>query len=130
MSIYGNIVESSTLNRAKFGFLIKPHQNIDETLKKHKYEGYLKFCKSLKNIDDLKYMRSDTNMGINTYRKIGERIELCKSGKNDKNKGYYDGIKKQYMDKGITKNDCDLTIEWFKTTVLPAISERIKELKK
>ena len=128
MSVYGNIVESSTLNRATFGFKIKPHQDDVETLKKHKYEGYLNFCKSLKDIDDLKYMKRDASS--NHFKKIGERIELCKSGKNDKNKAYYDGIKKKYMDKGITKKDCDLTDQWFKTVVILAINERIKELKK
>lgn len=130
MSVYGYIVESSTLKKATFGFKIKPHQNLDETFKKHKYEGYLNFCKSLKDIDDLKYMRQDANSGFSTWRKIGERIDLCKGGKNDKNKGYYDDIKKKYIDKGITKKDIELTIDWFKNVVIPAINERIKELKK
>lgn len=103
------------LNRITMGAKIHPHQNLDETLKKHEYPGLLNFANKQKDIDDLKYLRSDANSGLRTIDKIKKAIQE----KDEKNK---------YVKLGITVRDCDLTIKWFKNTYIPAINKRLKEL--
>jgi hypothetical protein len=95
----------------------KPHMNIYQILKSHKYPGFLNLVNKVKEVDDLQYLRSDVHIGLNTYKTIRERLAK-KDPRVDK-----------YVKKGITVKDCDLTIKWFKEVVLPAISARIKELK-
>jgi hypothetical protein len=97
------------------GFKIHPHQNLDVTLKKHEYPGFINFIKKQKNIEDLNYIGRDINTGINTIKKIIEKME---NGKDTK-----------YSSKGITVKDCQLTIEWFQNVTKKAVSNRKKELK-
>jgi hypothetical protein len=110
------ILTEGSLNRATMGLRIKPHQNLDETLKKHEYSGLLNFALKQKNIDDLRYLRADAYVGIKQIEKVKKAIQ-------EKN------INNKYVKEGNIKiKDCDLTIKWFKNKYIPAISERIKEL--
>ena len=130
MSIYGDdIFIEGYLNQVAMGFKIKPHQNLDETLKKHEYPGYLNLVKSCKKVEDLEYLRKDLN--LNTFNIIKDRIEAVNKYGVDapETKRFGKNIKKMYIDKGITVKDCDATIKWFKDVVRPAITARIKELK-
>lgn len=123
MSLYDSLLEmvivdeASWLYKATLGFKIKPHQNLDETLKKHEYPGFLKLCKEAKDIEVVHYLRQDISVGISTIKKIRERI----------NNG--DSRVKKFTDKGITVKDCDLTIDWFETVCRKALNERAKELR-
>lgn len=119
MSLYNSLMEmvldeSSTLNRATFGFKIHPHQNIDKTLKKHEYPGLLKFYSTIKDMDDIKYMRNDLNSAINYCKK-------CKEGKYPK--------AKEFAKKGITDKDYDATIKWYETVARKALNDRAEEIK-
>lgn len=98
------------------GFKIHPHQNLDVTLKKHEYPGYINFIKKVKDKKGLDYLARDINTGINTIKKIIEKME---NGKDTK-----------YSSKGITVKDCQLTIDWFQNVAKKAVSDRKKELKK
>lgn len=126
------IDESSTLHRATFGFRIKNRQNLDVTLKKHSYMGYMDFLKTIKDLDDINYMRQDINITINTIKTIRDRIEkINRLGENDPAvRNYVKNIKSKYIDKGITVKDCDQTIEWFETDCRKALNDRAKELRK
>lgn len=122
--------ETSNLHNAMIAFKIKPHQNIDETFKKHSYPGYLNYINKINNLDDLKFIQKDNNIGINQFKKIYEYIvNVEKIGECDKTKNYYKGIKSKYLDKGITSKDVDDTIKWFSTEVKEAINKKAKELK-
>lgn len=129
--LYGNkFLQESALNKITMGFKIKPHQNIDETFKKHKYEGLLNFAKKCNDIDDLKYLQKDLSISMHTFAKIRDRIVLCvKKGECKETQAYYKNIKKKYIDNDISAKDIDLTIEWFKNVYSKEISKRIKELK-
>lgn len=117
------------LNRVTMGFQIKNHQNLDVTLKKHSYPGYLELIKKQNNIEDLKYLRSDVNISINLVKNIKQRIEKVKKyGDCGETHRYYKKIN-EYIQKGITVRDCDLTLKWFKEICLKEISKKIKELK-
>jgi hypothetical protein len=125
-----NYNESSTLNRATFGFKVYPHQTLVETIKKHEYPGYLNFIKKCKNKSDLQYLRKDAYQGINTISKIRERIKTIEDeGQSARTKNYYRAIKSKYIDKGIKVRDCDLTIEWYENVVLEEITNQLKKLK-
>ena len=124
-------LSEGALNRVTMGFRISPHQNADVTLKKHEYRGFLNLIKKTNDIDDLKYLRNDIHQGINLFSRIGERIDKCnKLGKCNETKTYYDGIKKKYIDKGITSKDCEETIKWFKEVALAECNRKIKEANK
>ena len=118
------------INQTFMGLKIHPHQNIDETFKKHKYEGYLNLINRTKKVNGLEYIRKDIYLGISQFKKIGERIEKCsRLGECDETKNYYNGIKKKYLDKGITTKDVELTIKWFREVALKTLNERIKKIK-
>ena len=95
----------------------KPNMNIYQILKSNKYPGFLNLVNKVKEVDDLQYLRSDVHIALNTYKTIRDRLAV-KDPRVDK-----------YVKKGITAEDCDLTIKWFKDVVLPTITARIKELK-
>ena len=118
-------------NKVIMGFKIHPHQNLDETLKKHSYEGYLNFIKNKADLSDIEYIRKDYQLGLNTMKKIRNRMDLInKEGLSNNTKKYYKGIKSKYIDKGITINDIDSTIKWYENNIPNALSVRKKELSK
>ena len=83
-------------------------------------------------VEDLEYLRKDVTSALHTFRTIRDRIDkVNKYGVGlPETRAYYAAIKKKYIDKGITVKDCDATIKWFTDVVKPAITARIKELKK
>lgn len=99
-------------------------------IKNHGNPGYDRVIEECDNIDDLKILRDDNNVSISQLKTIRSRIDICKNLKETDNDlpVYYKGVKKMYIDKGVTVKDCDLTIESFKKTNT-LISKRIKELK-
>ena len=131
-----NIVQKRIIREGYFTQLtmsarIKPHQNLDETLKKHSYPGFLNCAKTLKTVEDLKYLKDDVYSALPTFEKIRQRIIKCnKMGECKETKSYYKNIQKMYISKGITDKDCELTIKWFKEECIPVINKRIKELSK
>ena len=137
MSLYNSLLEmvmvdeASWLDKVTLGFKIKPHQNLDETLKKHEYPGFLKVCKEAKDIEVVHYLRQDINIGLNDIKSIRDRIDKINKLGDDhpQVKNYVKGIKSKYIDKGITVKDCDLTIDWFETVCRKALNERAKELR-
>ena len=109
-------IEEGAFNQVIMGFKIHPHQNLEQTLKAHKYPGYLNLINKTNNKDDLYYIRNDINQGIRTIEKIKEKI----ISKDQSNK---------YVKLGISEKDCDETIKWFDTVAKKAISDKIKSLK-
>lgn len=110
------VIEEGTFNQVIMGFKIHPHQNLEQTLKVHKYPGYINLINKINNKDDLDYIRKDINQGIRTIEKIKEKI----ISKDQSNK---------YVKLGITEKDCNETIKWFDTVAKKAISDKIKSLK-
>lgn len=118
------------LNQLSMGFKIHPKQKLEETLKKHTYEGFLNLVKKTKKAEDLEYLRKDVYTVIPTIKKISERIINCKKlGECKETQSYYKNIKKKYLDKGINEKDCELTIKWFKEVVIYEINRKIKEIR-
>lgn len=118
-------------NKALIGFKIKPHQNIDETFKKHFYQGYLDFIKNKADISDIDYLRKDYQQGLATFKRIKERIEKVeKLGDCSETSKYYKGIKSKYIDKGITSKDVEATIKWYTNNIPKALNDRKAELSK
>lgn len=118
-------------NKVLMGFRIKPQQNIDETFKKHSYQGYLDFIKNKADLSDIDYLRKDYQQGLATFKRIKERIEKVeKLGDCKETSGYYKGIKSKYIDKGITSKDVEATIKWFNDNIPKALNDRKAELSK
>jgi hypothetical protein len=116
------------LSNASIAFKIKPKQNLDESFKKHSYPGLLNFVNTCKSIDNLKYMQKDYSVLKNQLNTILKRIKAVEAGKGDPK--WESGIRKLYMDKGITSKDVQAYIDWCANTYYKAISARIAELKK
>lgn len=124
-----SIMNEGFWNQLSMGIKIKPHQTLDVTLKKHSYEGFLNLIRSTKKVEDLKYLRNDVHICINTIKTISARIDKCnKLGECKETASYYKGIKKMYIDKGITAEDCNKTILWFKEVCIKEINQKIKSL--
>lgn len=99
-------------------------------LKNHQYPELMKLINSAKSVEDLQYLKKDAYMGINQAKQVKQRIELVKKkGDCEETHNFYKGINKKYIDKGVTSKDCDLYIEWIRNTYIPAINNKIKELK-
>jgi len=132
LEMYKNCIflNEGFINQTFMGLKVQPHQNVDETFKKHKYEGYLNLINRTKKLKDLEYIRKDIYLGISTFKKIGSRIDKCsRLGETNETKNYYKNIKKKYLDKGITSKDVELTIKWFKEVALKTLNEKIKKAK-
>lgn len=109
---------------------IKPKMTTEQILKQHKYPGVYNLIDKIDSLDDLLYLRKDFNTAMGTFKTIQERIELCeKYGECEKTKNYYKGIKKLYIDKGITSKDVELTIKWYKEVYYKKLSEKIKKVR-
>lgn len=121
------VLNEGFFNQLSMGFKIHPKQDLIETLKKHSYEGFLNLVKKTNKIDDLVYLRKDTNTVFPTIKKISERITKCKKlGECKETQSYYKNIKKKYIDNNITEKDCELTIKWFKEVLIAEINKKIK----
>lgn len=118
----GEIIQEGSINRVFMGLKIHPHQDIIETLKKHEYQGYLNLIKKQKDIEDLRYIRSDIYSGIKLCEKAKDIIQ-------DDGTKYPNRENSKYIKAGITTKDCDLTIKWWREIALKAVSEKMKELK-
>ena len=138
VEIYEDINESSFISKLMLPIKIRKNGrkegyvvgNMVDYLKKGYNPGLRKVIEQSKDIDELQYIRRDTQTMVPTIQKVKERISLCKKlGKTDKTKGYYDYIKKHYIDNGITEKHCDIALEEIKKQN-KMISDRIKELKK
>lgn len=103
--------------------------NMGDLIKNHGNPGLKKYIEKSNDIDEIKYIIKDTRTIFSNLEKIKERIKLCKSkGKNDTTKSYYEYIKKNYIDNGITEKDVEKTIDG-QNELINAGKERIKELK-
>ena len=124
-------MEEGKANQAVMYFKIHNKQNLKKIFKNHEYPGLLNLVKKTKKLEDLQYLKKDYYMGKNTFEKILKNIKNCEQlGDCEKTKNYYKGIKRKYLDNGITSKDVELTIKWYDTVYLPEINKRIKELKK
>ncbi len=108
----------------------KPRMTLVQILKAHEYPGYINMINNLKTNKDIDYIRTDLSLAPATYKKIAERNKLCNElGDCKTTKNYYKGIKKGYIDKGITENDAILTNNWFRTVARDALNKRAKEIR-
>lgn len=135
--IYESTIEEGTLNRT-FGLPYKVNKQMKkdgikkgyaELIKNHGNPSMDKVIMKEKDISDISYVRRDNNAAINQIRLIGDRIDKCKRlGDCKETHGCYESIKKNYLDKGLTKKDCDLAIAGLKKSNA-MYTERIKQLR-
>lgn len=104
--------------------------NTSDLIKNHGNPGLNDYINNSKDIEELNYIKRDTRTVFKTLETIKERIKLCKQlGESQKTKNYYKGIKRLYLDKGITERDVQQTIDNLNKTI-NLINEKIKKLKK
>ena len=115
--------------RLFMGLGISPRQDAVTTLKKHEYPGYLKFCQTRKYISDLNYLYADCNQTIRFFQVTGEKIKLIETNGTTGDDHADNYFTKNYLNKGVTSKDAELTVKWFKEVIRPAISQRKKEIK-
>lgn len=137
VKINESAIEEGTLNRT-FGLPYKINKQMKkdgikagyaELIKNHGNPSADKVIMKEKDISDISYVRRDNNSAITQIRTIGDRIDKCKRlGDCKETHGYYENIKKNYIDKGLTKKDCDLTIVGLKKSNA-MYTERIKQLR-
>jgi len=135
MSLYDSLMEmvldeSSNWHKILLATKVNPKQEMHETLKKHSHPGYINMMKSLKDEDDIKYIRQDMNTWFNTLKTTRTRLENCyKLGDCAKTEKYYKFFKKKYIDNGIIVKDIDETYKWFDTVARKALNDRAKEIR-
>lgn len=135
--VYESAIEEGTLNRT-FGLPYKINKQMKkdgikkgyaELIKNHGNPSMDKVIMKEKDISDISYVRRDNNAAITQIRMIGDRIDKCKQlGDCKETHGYYESIKKNYLDKGLTKKDCELAIAGLKKSNA-MYTERIKQLR-
>lgn len=135
--VYESAIEEGTLNRT-FGLPYKINKQMKkdgikkgyaELIKNHGNPSMDKVIMKEKDISDISYVRRDNNAAITQIRMIGDRIDKCKQlGDCKETYGYYESIKKNYLDKGLTKKDCELAIAGLKKSNA-MYTERIKQLR-
>ena len=135
--VYESAIEEGSLNRI-FGLPYKINKQMKkdgikkgyaELIKNHGNPSMDKVIMKEKDISDISYVRRDNNAAITQIRMIGDRIDKCKQlGDCKETHGYYESIKKNYLDKGLTKKDCELAIEGLKKSNA-MYTERIKQLR-
>lgn len=135
--IYESTIEEGALNRT-FGLPYKINKQMKkdgikkgyaELIKNHGNPSMDKVIMKEKDISDISYVRRDNNAAITQIRMIGDRIDKCKQlGDCKETHGYYESIKKNYLDKGLTKKDCELAIAGLKKSNA-MYTERIKQLR-
>ena len=137
VKINESVIEEGTLNRT-FGLPYKINKQMKkdgikagyaELIKNHGNPSVDKVIMKEKDISDISYVRRDNNSAITQIRTIGDRIDKCKRlGDCKETHGYYENIKKNYIDKGLTKKDCELAIAGLKKSNA-MYTERIKQLR-
>lgn len=128
-------IEEGALNKITMSIPVKKYNkskgvtinNTADLIYYHKNPGIEHLVEITSNADDLSYIRKDTRTIIGTLKKIRERIPLCKNGETPKNKNYYKGIKKMYLDRGLKEKDVDLTLTWV-DDICKKITQKIKSL--
>lgn len=126
-----SINEYGQFQKATLGFKIKPHKNLEQILKDHKYEGILNLAKTTNKLGDLEYLRKDYQSGKTLFKTLIVRIDkVNKLGLCKETKPYYKSIKKLYIDNGITVKDVEATLKWYEDNYVPVLNQRIKELRK
>ena len=123
-----NEADASFFDKATIALHIKPKQNLAESCKKGNYPGLLTFVQNCKKMDLLKYLVDDLQTTKAQLTLISKRIKAVEDGKGDPK--WEKGIRKLYIDKGVTSEDVAKYIEWLNTTYRTAINDRMKELKK
>ena len=135
---YDSMNESSFLSKLTLQSKISKYNKANGTnvhdmadlLKHHGNPGLVNYVKNSKDIEEIEYIRDDTRTMKPTLYKIRERIDIInQKGECKETSKYYKGIKKLYLDKGVTLRDVDKTIEWY-NDFMKLCSDRIKELKK
>ena len=129
-----SIEESGTLHKAMIGLKMNWNNSREKIFKEdHGNKNMLAYVQKCNSIEDLEYLRKDAYVGIKDMQKTYENLKKVESGttpeKGSIAKGTYDFYQKEFIKKGITSKDVKLTIDFTKNQILPAISNRIKELK-
>lgn len=126
-------INEGYLNQVFMGLYDFPNRETDtaKIIKAHKYDWYLRLIDHTNDLNDLLYIRKDLNYGMQYYDLLEERIELCtRYGDCPKTHKYYKGIKKKFIDKGVTPKDCQLIKKWFEDEARPVLNQKIKEARK
>ena len=123
-----NEADASFFDKATIALHIKPKQNLAESCKKGSYPGLLTFVQNCKKMDLLEYLLKDLQTTKAQLTLISKRIKAIEDGKGDPK--WEKGIRKLYIDNGVTSKDVEKYIEWLGTTYRVAINDRMKELKK
>lgn len=131
MGVFGNeYIHESYLGKVFMGFKIKPHQSLEESFKKGKYEGLMNYINNSKSVDNITYLRNDARTGINQVKKVAERIDkVQKEGLTKETQKYHTVIYNNFIKNGITSKDALKYADWLNNTFIPACNARIKELK-
>lgn len=123
-------LQEGYLSQATMTYRIHPRKTLEQILKTHKYEGLFNMAVKCKKEEDVRYLLRDYRTGKAYFMKIMERIEKCnKLGDCKETHNYYKGVKKKFIDNGITVKDVQLTIKWYDDVYCPALKSRLKELK-
>lgn len=88
----------------------------------------LQMVDDAKTIDRLDYLRKDAYVGIYSLEKLEKNMRDVQKGTPSR----YVSVKavQKQMDSGCTPDKVHKHVQWMKSTYLPAISKRRKELKK
>lgn len=124
------ILNEGQFTQATIIYRIHPKKSIDQILKTHKYEGLLNMATKLTKEEDVRYLIRDSRIGNKQFTTIMERIEKCnKLGDCKETHNYYKYIQKNFIDRGITVKDVELTVKWYTEVYDPALKARLKEIK-
>lgn len=130
VKIYESAIQEGHFNQVFITRYRKPYLKPEQFYKMHQYPGMLNMVKHVNTIEDLNYLKRDYVVGKRTITLIKERIDKCnKLGDCKETHSYYNGIKKQYIDKGITSKDIELYMKWGDEVYFKAINDKIKTLK-
>lgn len=134
-NINESVIEEGVLSKITMSIPVKKYNkskgitinNTADLVYYHKNPGVEHMVDTIKNSDDLRYLKNDTKRIIPTLEIIKTRIPLCKNGENNKNEKYYKGIKKMYLDRGLKEKDVELTIKWVRD-ICNKMTKKIKDL--
>lgn len=128
--IYESVIQEGFMNKAFITRYRKPKLKPEQFYKLHKYPGMLNMVKHTNSIEDLNYLKRDYYSSAKFFKSIEERINKCIAlGDSKETHSYYKGIKKKFIDKGITSRDVQLYAKWCDDVYSKAINDKIKQLK-